>query len=138
MTIQRFENGPRMSRVVVHNDTVYLAGLTAEATVGQSVAEQTKEILGKIDGLLKQVPGWEVEDADGHLRLVRTVKFKGFMPGVELVNRIAPIAEAEGHHPDLLVSWGSVTVYLWTHAAGGLTENDFILAAKIDHQLTNS
>ena len=54
MTIQRFENGPRMSRVVVHGDTVYLAGLTAEATVGQSVAEQTKEILGKIDGLLKQ------------------------------------------------------------------------------------
>ena len=54
MTIQRFENGPRMSRVVVHNDTVYLAGLTADATAGQSVAEQTKEILGKIDGLLKQ------------------------------------------------------------------------------------
>jgi enamine deaminase RidA (YjgF/YER057c/UK114 family) len=54
MTIQRFENGPRMSRVVVHNDTVYLAGLTADATVGQSVAEQTQEILNKIDGLLKQ------------------------------------------------------------------------------------
>ena len=50
MTIQRFENGPRMSRVVVHNDTVYLAGLTADATAGQSVGEQTKEILGKIDG----------------------------------------------------------------------------------------
>jgi enamine deaminase RidA (YjgF/YER057c/UK114 family) len=54
MTIQRFENGPRMSRVVVHNDTVYLAGLTADATAGQSVGEQTKEILAKIDGLLKQ------------------------------------------------------------------------------------
>jgi len=54
MTVQRFENGPRMSRVVVHNDTVYLAGLTADATAGQSVGEQTKEILSKIDGLLKQ------------------------------------------------------------------------------------
>lgn len=54
MTIQRFENGPRMSRCVVHGDTVYLAGLTADATIGQSVAEQTKEILAKIDGLLKQ------------------------------------------------------------------------------------
>jgi len=54
MSIQRFENGPRMSRVVVHNGTVYLAGLTAEATVGKSVGEQTKEILDKIDGLLKQ------------------------------------------------------------------------------------
>lgn len=54
MTIQRFENGPRMSRVVVHGDTVYLAGLTADATVGKSVAEQTKEILAKIDALLTQ------------------------------------------------------------------------------------
>ena len=54
MTIQRFDNGPRMSRVVVHNDTVYLAGLTADKTAGQSVGEQTKEILEKIDGLLKQ------------------------------------------------------------------------------------
>jgi enamine deaminase RidA (YjgF/YER057c/UK114 family) len=54
MTIERFESGPRMSRVVVHNNTVYLAGLTADASAGKSVAEQTKEILGKIDGLLKQ------------------------------------------------------------------------------------
>jgi enamine deaminase RidA (YjgF/YER057c/UK114 family) len=54
MPIQRFENGPRMSRVVVHNDTVYLAGLTADKTAGQSVAEQTREILGRIDGLLKE------------------------------------------------------------------------------------
>ena len=52
MTIQRFENGPRMSRVVVHNDTVYLAGLTADKSVGQSVAAQTTEILGVIDALL--------------------------------------------------------------------------------------
>ena len=51
MAIQRFDNGPRMSRVVVHGDTVYLAGLTAEKTAGQSVGEQTKEILDRIDGL---------------------------------------------------------------------------------------
>ena len=54
MTIQRFENGPRMSRVVVHGDTVYLAGLTAEKNVGKSVGEQTQEILDRIDALLKQ------------------------------------------------------------------------------------
>lgn len=54
MTIQRFDNGPRMSRVVVHGDTVYLAGLTAEKAVGESVGEQTAEILERIDGLLKQ------------------------------------------------------------------------------------
>jgi 4a-hydroxytetrahydrobiopterin dehydratase len=86
----------------------------------------------EVDALLGKLDGWTVEDGGGHLQLTKTYRFKGFMPAVDLVNRIAPIAEAEGHHPDLLVSYGSVTVKLWTHAAGGLTENDFILAAKID------
>jgi pterin-4a-carbinolamine dehydratase len=86
----------------------------------------------EVDRLLAMVSGWKAEKADGHLRLTKTVKFKGFMPGVELVNRIAPIAEAEGHHPDLMLSYGSLTIWLWTHAAGGLTENDFILAARLD------
>ena len=91
----------------------------------------------EVGHLLEQLDGWMVEDADGHMRLTKQYKFKGFMPAVELVNRIAKIAEAEGHHPDLLVSYGSLTIHLFTHAAGGLTENDFILAAKID-QLTKS
>ena len=86
----------------------------------------------EIDDLLGQVEGWKVEGADGHLRLVKVFKFKGFMPGVEFVNLIAPVAEAEKHHPDLLVSYGSVTVWLSTHAADGITQNDLILAAKID------
>jgi 4a-hydroxytetrahydrobiopterin dehydratase len=92
----------------------------------------------EIDRLLEQVPGWEVEEADGHLRLVRTVKFKGFMPGVELVNRIAPIAEEEAHHPDLHLAYGSLTIQLWTHAAGGLTDNDFILAARLEPAISQS
>ena len=86
----------------------------------------------EIDQLLGEVDGWSVEAADGHLRLAKVFKFKGFMPGVELVNRIAPVAEAEKHHPDLLLSYGSLTVWLSTHAAGGITQNDFVLAAKID------
>ena len=86
----------------------------------------------EIEHLLGRLDGWIVEEAEGHLRLAKVFKFKGFIPGVELVDRIAPIAEAEQHHPDLLVSYGSVTVWLWTHAAGGITQNDFILAAKID------
>ena len=86
----------------------------------------------EIDRLLPEVPDWRVEEAKGRLRLARTVKFKGFMPGVELVNRIAGIAEAEAHHPDLLLSYGSLTIWLTTHAAGGLTDNDFILAARLD------
>ena len=92
----------------------------------------------EIDQLLEQVPGWGVDEADGHLRLARTVKFKGFMPGVALINRIGPIAEAEGHHPDLLLSYGSLTIELWTHAAGGLTENDFILASKLNQAISQS
>jgi 4a-hydroxytetrahydrobiopterin dehydratase len=85
-----------------------------------------------IPALLAQVPAGAVEEVEGHQLLTRHFKFKGFMPAVDFVNRIAPIAEAEGHHPDLLVGWGYVTVQLWTHAAGGLTDNDFILAAKLD------
>jgi 4a-hydroxytetrahydrobiopterin dehydratase len=83
-------------------------------------------------GLLAQLPGWRVEEADGHRQLVREFRFPNFAAAVDFVNRITPIAEAEGHHPDLLVAWGRVRVQLWTHVAGGLTENDFVLAARID------
>jgi len=86
----------------------------------------------EIDHLVGQLAGWTVVEGDGHKLLTRTFKYKGFTPGVELLNRIAPIAEAEGHHPDIHLSYGSLRVDLWTHAAGGLTENDFVLAAKID------
>jgi 4a-hydroxytetrahydrobiopterin dehydratase len=75
------------------------------------------------------VRGWEVEEGK---RLVKAFRFKDFLGAVGFVNAITPVAEAEGHHPDLLVRWGEVRVTLWTHAVGGLTENDFILAAKID------
>jgi 4a-hydroxytetrahydrobiopterin dehydratase len=86
----------------------------------------------QVDGLLEQLPGWGIVEHNGHLILTRTFRFKGFMPGVDMVDRIAPVAESEGHHPDLHLAYGSLRVDLWTHAAGGLTENDFILAAKID------
>ncbi len=88
--------------------------------------------------LLEGLPGWSITEAGGHLQLTRTFEFKGFQPGVELVNRFAAIAEAEGHHPDLVLAYGSLTVLLWTHAAGGLTENDFILAAKLDRAVPTS
>ena len=86
----------------------------------------------EVDSLLNELQGWSVADVEGHLQLTCTFRFKGFMPGVELIDRIAPIAEAEAHHPDLRVSYGSLRVDLWTHVAGGLTENDFVVAAKID------
>jgi 4a-hydroxytetrahydrobiopterin dehydratase len=82
--------------------------------------------------LLAHLPGWQVEEAHGHRQLVREFRTRDFVGAVDLVNQITPIAESEGHHPDLLVAWGRVRVHLWTHAAGGLTENDFVLAARID------
>ena len=84
------------------------------------------------DRRLEEVPGWAVRHIEGRLELTRTFRYKGFVRGVELVNRIAAIAEEEGHHPDLHLTYGALTVDLTTHAAGGLTDNDFILAAKID------
>ena len=86
----------------------------------------------RAEELLSQVPGWSLTVIKGRAAITRTLKFKGFMPGVDLTNRIAQIAEEEGHHPDLHLSYGQLKVDLTTHAVGGLTDNDFILAAKID------
>jgi 4a-hydroxytetrahydrobiopterin dehydratase len=87
----------------------------------------------EVAALLKELGGdWAVRERDGHQELTRTFRFQGFVPGVRLVDAIAEVAEAEGHHPGLHLSYGSLGVDLWTHAAGGLTANDFILAAKMD------
>lgn len=82
--------------------------------------------------LLQQVPGWNISNEDGKLKLQRAWKVKSFIKGLELFKHVADIAEAEGHHPDLhLVNWNNASIDIWTHSIGGLTENDFILAAKI-------
>ncbi|KAL9346415.1 hypothetical protein Peur_061268 [Populus x canadensis] len=66
-------------------------------------------------------------------KLNRSWKVKSFTKGLELFKLVGNVAEAEGHHPDLhLVGWNNITIEIWTHAVGGLTENDFILAAKIN------
>lgn len=83
--------------------------------------------------LLSKVDGWNLMSESGLLKLKRSWKVKSFTKGLEMFKLIAEIAEAEGHHPDLhLVGWNNVTIEIWTHAVGGLTENDFILAAKIN------
>ncbi len=96
--------------------------------------------------LSRQTPGWETRRAlDGFAgrraepggpqqpseRLERSFTFADFRQAMAFVNRMAELAEAEGHHPDFAVHYAKVEVSLWTHAAGGLTENDFILAAKL-------
>ncbi|KAL9252630.1 Pterin-4-alpha-carbinolamine dehydratase 2, mitochondrial-like protein [Drosera capensis] len=82
--------------------------------------------------LISKVPGWNLLNEEGRLKLSRSWRAKSFIKGLELFHAVANVAEAEGHHPDLhLVGWNNVTIEIWTHAVGGLTENDFILAAKI-------
>lgn len=83
----------------------------------------------ELERLRAQLPDWQV--VDGH-HLVRTFTFPDFRTALDFVNRAGAIAEEEGHHPDLLLSWGKVEVKTWTHTIDGLTESDFILAAKID------
>jgi 4a-hydroxytetrahydrobiopterin dehydratase len=73
--------------------------------------------------------GWEI--VDGH-HLKKELEFEDFAGALRYVNRVGEIAEAEGHHPDLYLTWGHVRVEIWTHKIDGLTESDFILAAKLD------
>lgn len=89
-------------------------------------APLTGEALG---ALARELPDWTV--AGGH-HLERTFPFPDFRSALAFANRAGEIAESEGHHPDLLVAWGRVTVTVWTHAIDGLTESDFVLAAKIE------
>lgn len=83
--------------------------------------------------LLADVKGWELIEGKA---IRKTVKCKDFLDAVALIQRIAPIAEHEDHHPDLhLTGYRRLTIELSTHAIGGLSENDFILAAKLDQLL---
>jgi 4a-hydroxytetrahydrobiopterin dehydratase len=77
---------------------------------------------------------WSLQE--GATRLQRRFEFKDFLQAMEFVNRVAEIAETEGHHPDIAIHWNKVDLVLWTHAIGGLHENDFIVAAKVDRLLT--
>lgn len=83
----------------------------------------------QVDNLMPQIPGWR---AEGDF-LLRTFEFKDFKAAMAFLNQVADIAEAEGHHPDFrLHGWNKVDFEIQTHDVGGLSENDFILAAKID------
>lgn len=83
------------------------------------------------DGYLKNLQGWTITPDGQRIRKEWTVK--NFLAGLAFFQEVAQVAEAEGHHPDLhLVGYRNVAIEIWTHAIGGLSENDFILAAKID------
>jgi 4a-hydroxytetrahydrobiopterin dehydratase len=83
-----------------------------------------------INNLLERLgENWEVIEEH---RLEKTYKFPNFKKALAFTNLIGDIAEQEGHHPDIFLAWGKVKVTLWTHKIDGLTENDFIMAAKCD------
>jgi 4a-hydroxytetrahydrobiopterin dehydratase len=81
----------------------------------------------------EQILGWKIDDK----HIEKTFKFENFAQAMEFANKIAKIAEEENHHPELHVSWGKVRVELYTHKIGGLSENDFVLAAKIERLVTS-
>ncbi len=83
----------------------------------------------EIEGFRRQVPEWEVVE-EHHLR--RRLRFKNFREALDFVNRVGELAEEQGHHPDVGFGWGYAEVTVWTHKIDGLTDSDFVFAAKVD------
>lgn len=78
--------------------------------------------------LAKEIPSWILKDN----AIEREFIFKDFRAAIDFVDKVAEIAEAEGHHPDISINYNKVLLKLWTHKIGGLSRNDFIMAAKVD------
>lgn len=83
----------------------------------------------ELQKMLQHVPQWKAIN-DHHL--TRAYTFPDFKQALDFVNRVGALAEEQGHHPDVLLTWGKAEITLWTHKIDGLTESDFIMAAKID------
>ncbi len=92
----------------------------------------------QIKELQPQVPDWQVQEVDGVLRLQRGFKFKDFVEAIAFTNRVAAIAEEQGHHPLIVTEYGRVRVDWWTHKIRGLHQNDFIMASKTDEEFSGS
>lgn len=87
---------------------------------------------GELEQLMPQVPEWQLLTVDDIPRIQRVYAFRNFVEALAFANRVGELAEAESHHPALLVEWGRVTVQWWTHKISGLHRNDLIMAAKTD------
>jgi len=85
--------------------------------------DEILEFLGKLDG------GWRVVD-EHHLE--KEYRFRDFCEALKFTNRVGELAETQGHHPDIYLAWGKVRLTVWTHKIDGLTESDFVFAAKAD------
>ncbi len=84
----------------------------------------------EVEEALRSLDGWDARD--DRTRIHKHYRFADFVMAMKFVNALAALAESEGHHPDFSVHWNTVDVTLWTHAIGGLSENDLIVAAKLD------
>jgi 4a-hydroxytetrahydrobiopterin dehydratase len=82
--------------------------------------------------VMPQIPEWDIIEVNNVRRLRRVYRLKDWTEAVQFANAVSDLAEAENHHPSLLIEWGKVTVTWWTHAIKGLHRNDFIMAAKTD------
>jgi 4a-hydroxytetrahydrobiopterin dehydratase len=89
----------------------------------------------ELEALHQQVPQWKVVN---ERQIARAFTFPDFKQALDFVNRVGAVAEEQGHHPDILLAWGKAEITLWTHKIDGLTESDFIMAAKIDGLHTNA
>tara|TARA_Y100000992_G_scaffold3390_1_gene2157 strand:+ start:6602 stop:6946 length:345 start_codon:yes stop_codon:yes gene_type:complete len=89
--------------------------------------------ISQIHKYQKKVDGWEIKKDEKQIFLLEKIfKFKNFLESQNFVNKVGELSEKEGHHPDILFGWGYAKINITTHAILGLSENDFILAAKID------
>ena len=87
----------------------------------------------EITKLKKELKNWEVKQTiDGHNCLSKNIKFDNFLESLNFINKVSKVAEEENHHPDLKFGWGYADITIFTHAIKGLSEGDFVLAAKID------
>ena len=102
-----------------------LAGKTCVPCKGGTPPLKGKEL----DELRRQVPEWEVVE-EHHLR--RRFRFRNFRESLRFINEVGELAEEQGHHPDISFGWGYAEITVWTHKIDGLTESDFIFAAKVD------
>jgi len=87
----------------------------------------------QIEEMSSQLPEWQVVNEH---HLLRQYRFQDFRESLDFVNRVGELAEEQGHHPDICFGWGKADITIWTHKIDGLTESDFVLAAKIDKLLT--
>jgi 4a-hydroxytetrahydrobiopterin dehydratase len=117
-------------KVISYVGGVYMNDLLSKKCIPCNIGAAPLNQEEIYDYLKKLKDGWQVMERK---YIEKTYKFKDFIEALNFTNKVGELAEKEGHHPDIYLSWGKVVLKLWTHKIKGLHENDFILAAKIDN-----